>query len=369
MRFMAVLPLALMAGLFALGQPPAQPPAFKPIVVPAPNVPGGKVVIAPSRDQLRAGPNRKTARLHPNIRAAAKSGTIPIPATWDWTLGDTISFPMLGNNYKGDCYYAAICHWIQAATVLASGTPTAFDEGKVVARYEQLSGGDNGLSDSDVFPEFLAGIVGPGGPHKILDCMVVAASDKTAVDTTGYLFGPQLFTFLVYSNFMNVGPGTVLTGNGGAVKGGHAVTMNGRDPKGRQRIQTWEISPSVLATDEWIAGVEPEFITCFSLDWFNSAGYAPNGQHYNVLAPLWNSMGGKVPAVGPFPPPGPTPPVPPIPPIPTPPDPPAPPEPPVPPLPPLPPQPPLPPPPPCIRQPLFYLGLFPNRPALFHRCR
>lgn len=363
MRFAMVLTLALMAALFALGQPPAPPPVFKPIPVPAPNVPGGKVVLVP-RDQLRAGPGAKTARLHPNVRAAAKSGAIPIPASWDWTKGDSISFPLLGNDQYGDCYYVALCHLVQAYTSLATGSPTTFDQGEVISRYLQLSGGNNGLSDSDVFPEFKSGVLGPNGPHKILDYMIVPSTDKVAIDTTGYLFGPHAFTFTVYSNFMDVGPGTVLSTNSGGVQGGHAVTMNGRDALGRQRIQTWGISPSVLATDKWVSGVDPEFVTFFSLEWFNSAGYAPNGQHYNVLASLWNSLGGHVPAVGPFPPPGPNPPTPPIPPIPTPPVPPEPDPVPVPPTP-VPP----PPAPPCVQQPWLYFGLFPHRPALFHRCR
>ncbi len=241
-----------------------------------------------------------------------------------------------------------------------------FDVNKVIQRYLQLSGGDNGLSDSDVFPEFLKGVIGPNGPHKVLDYMIVPATDKVAIDTTGYLFGPHAFTFTVYENFMNVGPGSVLSTNSGGVQGGHAVTMNGRDSLGRQRLQTWGISPSVLATDKWVGGVEPEYISFFSLEWFNSAGFAPNGQHYNTLAPLWNSMGGKVPVVGPFPPPGPTPPTPPIPPIPVPP---VPPEPPVPPAPPIP-VPPSPPTPVCYSEPLFYFGIFGrDRPALFHKTR
>jgi hypothetical protein len=187
-----------------------------------------------------------------------------------------------------------------------------FDKAAVIKRYLALSHGDNGLSDSDVFPEFKKGIVGPNGPHKVLDVLIVPATDTAALNLTSWAFGPQMFTFTVYANFMNVGPGTVLDGNSGAVEGGHAVTLNGRDAQGRWRLQTWGIRPSVLVTDKWVHGVQPEFIACFSLEWFDAKGYAPNGLHYNDLAPLWNSMGGNVPAVGPFPAPTPTP-VPPVP--------------------------------------------------------
>jgi hypothetical protein len=44
------------------------PAAAQPVVVPAPGVPGGQVKLVP-RDQLRAGPGVKTARLHPKLRA------------------------------------------------------------------------------------------------------------------------------------------------------------------------------------------------------------------------------------------------------------------------------------------------------------
>jgi hypothetical protein len=294
-KFLAILFMLLPA--IAL----AQPPKDKTVIVPAPNVPGGKVVLVP-RDQLRAGPGVKTARLPRGIRAAAESNQIPVPATWDWTKNNTIKMPIYGNNQYGDCYYVAPVKVFQMWNGM-NGKELLFDTNAIVRRYLQLSGGDNGLSDSDVFPEVKAGIVGPNGPHKMLDVLIVPSTDNTALDLTEWAFGPHMFTFTVYSNFMNVGPGTVLNGNTGGVQGGHAVAISGKTADGKRKLETWGIQPSVLITDNWVRGVDPEFIACFSLEWFNSEGYAPNGEHYTTLAPLWESLGGKRLPASPFPPP------------------------------------------------------------------
>lgn len=316
MKRSSVLSL-LVLSLFTLAAP-AQVPKAKPVVVAAPNVPGGKVILAGDRDQLRAGPGVQTARLHPALRASLKNKSFPVPSTWDWTKGDTIKLPMLGNDQWGDCYYVVLVKmFLMYYGNVSDAPPLSFVTADVVKRYLQLSGGDNGLSDSDVFPEIKKGVIGPNGPHKALDVLIVPASDKALLNLTEWAFGPHMFTFTVYSSFMNdVGPGKVIDKSSGQAEGGHAVPIAGRDANGNRKLITWGIQPSPLVTDHWISTVDPEFIAVLSLEWFNKKGYAPNGQHYNTLAPLWNSLGGHVPPVGPFPPPEPNPPVPPLPPTP-----------------------------------------------------
>jgi hypothetical protein len=291
------------AGVLALVLLLAGAGTAQPRPVPAPNVPGGKVVLVP-RDQLRAGPNTKTARLPHALRAAIERQELVVPPTYDWTKNNTISFPILGNDQWGDCYYACICHDAQARAALL-GSPIVFDPAKVIARYRVLSGGDNGLSDEDVIPEYKKGIVGPNGPHKILDTLIIPSTDQAALDLTGYAFGPQWFTFTVYSSFMSQAkPGAFIDSISGGVDGGHAVLCSGKTSRGR-KIETWGMSPSVEIGKNFISKVDPEFVAVFSLEWFDAQGYAPNGQHYSVLAPLWNSMGGNVPVPGPFPAPTP----------------------------------------------------------------
>lgn len=303
MRLRLILTMLVLASL-ALGATAQQP--VKPVQVDAPNVPGGKVVLVP-RDQLRASPNTKTLRLPHPLRAALgeKATVVTPPSSFDWATknGKRADLPMLGNDSKGDCYYVAPLKVYILMEWQNSGKQLVFDQAAVVRRYLQISGGDNGLSDSQVFPEMKAGIVGPNGPYKSLDELIVPASDKQALKLAAWAFGSPMFTFTVYQNFMNVAPGGVMTGNSGREVGGHAVLFSGANADGSWNGETWGFPKPFVATPQWIAGVDPEFVATFSLRWFNDKGYAPNGLHYTVLAPMWNSMGGNVSLVSPFPPP------------------------------------------------------------------
>jgi len=308
-----VLPLVCLASWLALPAAHAQQP-IKPVQVDAPNVPGGKVVLVP-RDQLRASPGTKTLRLPHTMRAALGEKTFAPPDTFDWATknGKRPSLPMLGNDRYGNCYYVAPAKVHILFQWQVQGTQLTFDEKALIARYLKVSGGDNGLSDSQVFPEMKAGIIGPNGPYKSLDELIVPASDKAALRLAAWAFGAPMFTFTVYDNFMQVKPGMVMRGNAGRVRGGHAVLFSGVDDQGWHG-ETWGFPEPFIAIDQWIAGVDPEFVATFSLRWFNDKGYAPNGLHYTQLAPMWNSMGGNVSLVSPFPPPDNPPPLPPPPP-------------------------------------------------------
>lgn len=326
------------------------------------DTPNGRVVLV-KRDQLRAGPSTARIALNQRMRASLERKTIDVPKVWDWTKAHTIEFPILGNNQVGDCYYVALCHLVQAWTG-NNGIVTHFDANKVMSRYRVLSGGDNGLGDSDVFPEFKRGIIGPDGPHKILDYATVSPTDSTAIALTQWAFGPHLYTCALLDTWLaNAQPGALWTDKGTPDPyAGHAILLTAKNAKGNYSLETWGFNPPIEITPAGIMKSEPELISCFSLEWFNAKGYAPNGLHYTTLAPLWTSVTGHILPVSPFPSPdGPGPVVPPTPdpePIPVP----------VPPTP-FPPTPNPPIPVPCTRQPLFYLGLFPNRLALFHRCR
>lgn len=341
MRSVLAAVLAALVSLTAFAQPPAPPPAPGPksdqVVVPVPGAPGGKAVISKDRDQLRAGPGVKTARLPHPLRQMLKAATITVPPSWDWTKGSTIKLPMLGNDQYGDCYYVTLVKmFLLYAGNNKDAAPLSFTTADVVKRYRQLSGGDNGLSDSDVFPELKSGVIGPGGSHKALDVLIIPSTDEAALDLTGWAFGAHMFTFTVYSNFaQKAAPGVTFDTSSGQIEGGHAVPVSGKDADGKRLLETWAIQPSIKITKRWIASVDPEFIAVFSLENFDKAGYTPSGLYYTDAAMLWNSMGGHVPTVSPFPPPNPQPPVPPLPPLP--------PAPPTPPVPPVPPQPPTPP--------------------------
>ena len=258
------------------------------------------------------------------------------PATLDYTLAGALSFPMDGNDTYGDCEYAAACHASNSMTGCAAGSASgedSFVESAIVARYLQLSGGDNGLATDTMMTEWLGGIVGPNGPHTILDQMAVDPTDQAAMQLALYLFGGVFFTLAVPDVWVdNATGGAVWTSGTGVVaddNNGHAVWFTGYNATGYQ-LQTWALQPPITITPAGVAVCDPEATVVFSLDFFNAQGIAPNGLTYATLASLWQQLGGKAlppfptpapsptPTPTPAPPPPPPPPLPPVPPIPTP---------------------------------------------------
>lgn len=233
-----------------------------------------------------------------------KAPTLPI----DWAK--STPFLMYGNDRYGDCYYAAICHADNTFTG-ANGPVSVFNLQSIINRYLSLSGGDNGLSDGDVIPEWKNRGLADVPDAKIVDMMYLTITDPVTVQTAMANFGPIMFTFSVpnaWINNSNTGdlwdaPATANPNNG------HAVIFNGVDVGGKYKLQTW-------GTYVWItaAGVrvcEPDGWVTFSKRWFSPKGYAPNGKHITELATLWTQAGGKAIAadvINSFPPPGDVPP-------------------------------------------------------------
>lgn len=286
--------------------------ATKPQAVDIPGI--GRTMVLVDREQLR---KRQTVRrlTLPPVANLVDVGIPTPPPTFDFSKGEAIKYPILGNNQYGDCYYADICHAAQTMTGQA-GTETQFDEQKVIQRYKQLSGGDNGLSDDDVFPEWKGGIVGPNGPCKMAADMLVKDNDPAAIKLAMWLFCGANWTCSLGGGWANnATPGAVWDRNNyGRAVGGHAMHLTGIDEQGRYHVRTWGISPPVLVTQDGIDASESEVWVAFSLDMFRPDGICPaNGLHYTQLAEIWHQLGGEILPPSPFPPaptpapPGPTP--------------------------------------------------------------
>jgi hypothetical protein len=281
-----------------------------PTVVKAPGVPGGEITLV-NRDQLRVGAGTKRVALPRQMRLEIRE-TIAIPESFDWTKGHTVPFPLLGNDRKGNCFYVAGCKIIIAANANATGKAVTFTTNEVVNRYLQMSPRDQGLNDNQMMPEMKSGLIGPNGPHKIVDYAVVSSTDLKALKACQYLFGPTIYTFSVPPGLVqNAKPGVLWDTQRGASNEGHAVILSEAKPNGNFSLETWGFNPPVEVTPRFIANNDPESLAIFTLEWFDAKGYAPNKLHYVTLAPVWESMtGGRLPP-SPFPPPvGPTPPVP-----------------------------------------------------------
>lgn len=265
---------------------------------------GQKVTLVP-REQLRLKGPVKTLVIPkhlPGLMAAIPSA----PATFDGSKGRSIKYPILGNDQEGDCYLADALHCVQTWTG-NNGPAAQFDVRAVLALYEQMSGGDNGLNDSDVFPPWISkGFFG----HKILDYMTIVPTDDNAIRLGLWLFCGGSWTCSLLSGWLNAtAPGTVWDETMGRPNpnAGHAMHLSGYDPT-YYFDETWAIDPCIRLTPGGLKAADPEVTVQFSLEMFNAAGYAPNGLHYTVLAPLWTTLGGKALPPSPFP--APTPPTP-----------------------------------------------------------
>ncbi len=276
------------------------------------------------REQLRHKCHGRTFRVPVHLKGMLRSLPTP-PAVFSWSKNNTVKYPILGNDNYGDCYYAAVCHASQTYTANAS-TEDSFDVNAVVARYKVLSGGDNGLDDATIMPEWKAGIVGPKGPHKILDEMTVDPRDDASTLLAMWGFGGLIYTAsLLDAWFANPKPGDTWDAVGQPdPSAGHAIYLTGKSAKGTYDLQTWGFNPPINLTPNGLKASDPELIVAFSLEQFNSKGVcAFTGMTYDQKAALWTQVGGMTLPPSPFPvvpPPTPVPPpVPPPTPVPVPP--------------------------------------------------
>lgn len=283
---------------------------------------GGKVFSAAlghdlvfvDREQLRRTSGYRM--VFPTVQGLVGAPLPAPPATVDWTKNNSLNLPILGNDRYGDCFYCAVVHAVQVWTG-SVGTEAQFSSSDVVRRYLQLSPRDGGLSDEQVFPEWKAGVIGPNGPHKILDDMIVTPTDRATAKLAAYLFGGLIYTAALSSSWKNnIGPGVTWDVGRPNRNLGHAMFISGVDA-GTYKVQTWGLNPPVNLTFAGLESCDPELVACFSLDWFDpKTGLAPNGYHYDELAAFWAQLGGKPLPPSPFPPkpaPQPAPPLPPAP--------------------------------------------------------
>ncbi len=282
-------------------------------------LPSGQVVTLVDREQLRFKRHGRCFGIPDHLSALKRIKLPAAPTVFSGSKNRTIKYPILGNDQEGDCYEADALHCIQTWTGNV-GTEAQFDLQAVLAEYHQLSGGDNGLSDSDVFPHWK----GPGFQgHKILDEMTVDPTDAAAIRLAMFLFCGASYTCSLLSGWLNAtAPGTIWDAGMGRAdpSAGHAMHLSGYNatPGMAQLVngffedETWAIDPPIRLTPAGIKASDPEVTVQFSLDMFNAQGIAPhNNMTYDQLATLWAQLGGATLPPSPFGPPAPPPPPPP----------------------------------------------------------
>jgi hypothetical protein len=269
------------------------------------NIPGVGDICLVDREQLRFRSHGRQFAFPSGLRAFANPPPLP-PLTWDWSKGEAVVFPILGNDRYGDCYMAAAAHLFQAMTG-SIGTEVQFDVNALTARYLVLSGGDNGLDDGTILPEMKSGYVGPNGPNKILDEMTVDFTNQANLDLALWAYSGGLWTCSLLNTWLDATkPGTIWDSGGRPDRAaGHAMCITGKKTTGTYDVRTWGISPPIELTYAGLKAADSEIVVCFSMESFNAAGYNAAGLHYTTAALLWQSMGGQTLPASPFPPPGP----------------------------------------------------------------
>lgn len=290
--------------------------------------PSGRRIALVKRQQLRV-----SAAVRRSLDVKTLIGPPPPPknpSSWDNSNGEKLDYQCYCNgppwpNPVGDCYYEAIIHGSSNFT----GNSTPGQEFEAVAeqvynRYTTLSGGDNGLDDQQAMPEWLGGVVGPNGPRKILDYMVVTAAPGSADwQEFMWLSGGLIWTCSLLQAWLNIdSPGGVWdAGSPADPDAGHAMFLTGRKSlTGPTDTRTWGITPPIQVTDAGFAAAQSEFIAVFSVDQFNpTTGLcAFSGMSWEDKRQWWISVGGKDVGASPFGPPVPPTPIPPNPTPPTP---------------------------------------------------
>lgn len=264
----------------------------------------GHTVVFPDREKMKRVADRRMF-VEPSIQSIADTLPTP-PDTCDWSKADSIKFPILGNDRAGDCYYAAILHLAQCFAGQFGEVPQ-FDVEEVLNRYYKLSGGDNGLSDSDVFPEYKRGILGPDGKYKILDSLVVDNSKPDTIRMAIWAFTGSLWTCSLPRGAANdAAPNALWDADGSSSVGGHAMIFSGYDKYYKTR--TWGIVPAINVTDSFLRANDAEIIVVFSMDQFHpTTRLNAAGMTWDDAKAIWMSYGGRDVGAAPW---GNTPPVP-----------------------------------------------------------
>lgn len=276
-------------------------------------LPNGQVVTLVPREQLRFRSHGRRFSIPYHLRALMEAVPTP-PPTFDLSKGEALKYPILGNDRYGCCYYAAVEHNSQTWTG-NSGIEYQFDEQATIKRYLQLSGGDNGLDDATIIPEWKSGIIGPNGSRKIRSFMTIAPGDSKSVALAMWAFGGLIWTASLADAWIkSAGPGVVWNVGNPNPNNGHAMHLTGINARGNYDVRTWGLSPPVQVTLPALTNADSEIGVSFSTDQFNAAGFcAFTGMSWDQKNLLWQYMGGKDQGASPFPAPTPLPPVPPTP--------------------------------------------------------
>lgn len=273
--------------------------------VPLPLVPGLHFVPV-ERSKMKAP--REAKRMHAR-ETVGDAGMTPLPSpppSLDLSKRRSIPYPMLGNDSKGDCYYASAVKHVSTWTG-QYGPPKTWTAEEVVSAYLRLAGGDNGLFTEQIMSEWLAGLCQTD--HRRIAYLVITNPDD--LQLAAYLFGGVQFTAALPTRWVNVakpgGTWDALPRDRANPAYGHALYLSGYDKTGF-KLETWGFDRPITITRGGCNVCDMEAVAVFSKDMFGPDGKAPNGYDYSQLREWWMNLGGDDPGPAPSPvPPAPIP--------------------------------------------------------------
>lgn len=270
---------------------------------------------------MRRGHTKRRSNLH-LLGGAQALPTPTLPFSWaSFATSIATAFPILGNDTVGDCLYAAGCHagTSQTGSVNAA-TALTFNASVVVGDYITLAGGDVGLDEGEITSGWTApNSLGSMPLCTIWDHLDVNPMNAMLAQAMSYAFGGYLFMLNVPSKWIKDFSldGTTIWDAPARPdqENGHGIWNYGYAANGNATDLTW--GSTVQITPSGIDDCDPSAFAVFSPMWFGRDGYAPNGLHISVLAPMWVAVGGNSsvlqhvanypPPSGPAPTPTPTP--------------------------------------------------------------
>jgi hypothetical protein len=273
------------------------------------------------RDMMRPRHALKAFR-SPYKKFSPPATTLPV----DSTGNAGVSAPMDGNSQYGDCGEAMAAHGDNIFTY-GQGKPgwteSVFDQTALVAQYEKVSGGDNGLDEEEVVNSiWKVGIAG-NAQAVITDALDIDVTNVPLAQFAIDQFYLICMAWSVPDAFVNgFAEGTVWPdagipdpNNGHFVPladiGGPSTTQAGYSGSLSSFYRLWTWGTWCWVSPAFVASVDPACFIVFSPRQFStSTGLDSKGRHIVTQAALWVECGGSpIPqaVIEAFPPIGPSP--------------------------------------------------------------
>ena len=216
----------------------------------------------------------------PRLKLARYLAPAPPPSAVDW-YSKVAAWPMYLNDQIGDCTCAEVGHQIESASTYGESTTVELTDADVLALYEAVSGyrpSDPATDRGAVIQRVLGywrrtGVAG----HRLLAFAQVDHTNLPEVEQAVGLFGSLDLGMQVPAVAMTqtqAGQPWDVTGNDGAIEGGHCIELVGYDPTyayvvtwGAIQKMTWAFWTKYV--DESWAAILPE--------WLNAQGTDPQG--------------------------------------------------------------------------------------------